>query len=330
VRVIVTGGAGFIGSHLVERLLGGGHEVACLDNFDAYYDPGLKRENLLPALASPRFRLVEGDIRDAGALEQALATGGEALVHLAARPGVRPSLEQPEVYARINVEGTISVLEGARRHGIRRVVFASSSSVYGRSPDIPFREDGSRLLPASPYGASKLAAEHFCEVFHHLSRVPVTCLRFFTVYGPRQRPDMAVHRFTRLIEDGIPIPVYGDGTMRRDYTYVDDVVDGIVRAIDRADGYSVYNLGNAETVTLAELVAALERALGKSAAIEHRPPPPGDVPVTCASIERSAAQLGYAPRVKIEEGVRRFVEWFRARRAAAHRPNPEPAGAGEV
>ncbi len=316
-RIVVTGGAGFIGSHLTERLLALGHEVRCLDNFDPYYDEAAKRRNLRAALDSRRFRLFKGDIRDEALLDRVLEGGCDAVVHLAARPGVRRSLQEPTAYAQINVVGTISVLEACRRTGVGRVIVASSSSVYGRSPDIPFRETESRLMPASPYGASKLAAEQFCTVFHQLYGIPVTCLRFFTVYGPRQRPDMAIHRFVRGIDQGTPIPVYGDGTTRRDYTYIDDVVDGVVRAIERPGGYRVYNLGTHETVALRDLIGIIERALGKAAVIAREPDQTGDVPVTHASTERAAQDLGYAPHVRIEEGVQRFVEWFRASRVAA-------------
>ncbi len=314
-RIVVTGGAGFIGSHLVERLLGAGHEVACLDNFDPYYDPGLKRRNLAAALGAPHFRLVEGDCRDRAVVERLLGAGGGVLVHLAARPGVRPSLADPEGYAQTNIQGTITLLDAARTCGIRHVVFASSSSVYGRSPDVPFREEESRPVPVSPYGASKLAAEQFCRVFGHLYGMPVTCLRFFTVYGPRQRPDMAIARFARGIEEGTPLRVHGDGTARRDYTYVDDVVDGILRAIERPGGFRVYNLGTEETVSLRDLIAALEQALGKPAALSPCPDQPGDVPVTRASIDRARRDLGYAPRVTLPEGLRRYVVWLRAEAA---------------
>jgi UDP-glucuronate 4-epimerase len=312
-RIVVTGGAGFIGSHLAERLLAEGHEVCCLDNFDAYYAPAVKRRNLEAAHASPRFRLLEGDVLDGGALAEALADRCDAVVHLAARPGVRPSLEEPAAYAQINVTGTVAVLDAARRHGVGHVVVASSSSVYGRSPDTPFREQESRLMPASPYGASKLAAEQFCSTWSELFAVPVTCLRFFTVYGPRQRPDMAIASFVRRVLDGAPLPVYGDGSSRRDYTYIDDVVDGVARTLDQPAGYRVYNLGTEDTVVLRDLIATIERATGRPAVLAHQPDQPGDVPITHASVARAAKDLGYAPRVGIEEGVRRYVAWLRDR-----------------
>lgn len=315
-KILVTGAAGFIGSHLVERLVALGHEVVGVDNFDPYYDPALKRQNLAVAVAGPRFHLVEGDVRDRPLLEELLADGCDSVVHLAARPGVRRSLEEPGVYVQINVEGTIAVLEAARRRRGAYVVVASSSSVYGLSPDIPFREEMSRLLPASPYGASKLAAEQFCRVYHSLYRVPVTCLRFFTVYGPRQRPDMAIARFVRCVSSGTPLPFYGDGSAHRDYTYADDVIDGVVRAIERPRGFQVYNLGTEDTVSLTELVAAIEREVGRRAVLALQPDQPGDVPVTRASIERAACGLGYAPRVSLAEGLRRYVAWLRAQSGA--------------
>ncbi len=314
-RALVTGGAGFIGSHLVERLIELGHEVVCLDSFDDYYDPRLKRSNLASVLGSSHFRLVEGSILDDAVVGPLFADSFDVVVHLAARPGVRRSIREPGAYERINVQGTINLLELSRRHTVHHFVFASSSSVYGLTRTIPFREDDGHLSPVSPYGASKLAAEHFCHAFHHLYGLPVTCLRFFTVYGPRQRPDMAIHRFTRLIEEGKPIPIYGDGTTRRDYTYVDDIIDGIVRAIERPNRYQIYNLGTYETVTLRGLIANIEGALHKTAAILPQPDQAGDLPITYASIDRAAQKLGYTPRIKIDEGVRMFATWFRAHKA---------------
>lgn len=315
-RIVVTGGAGFIGSHLCERLLAGRHEVVCFDNFDDFYSHEAKQQNLSAIAEHPGFTLVRGDIRNPGDAANALRHAN-AVVHLAARPGVRPSLRDPGLYEEINVRGTIHLLEAARGQGVKHVVFGSSSSVYGVQEGGPFDEEATPCRPASPYGASKLAAEVYSATYQRLYGTPVTCLRFFTVYGPRQRPDMAIHRFTRLIEEGRPVPVYGDGTSRRDYTYVDDVIDGIVRAIERPDGYQVYNLGNSETVALRDLIAIIERALGKTAVASTEPPQPGDVPITHASIERAGRHLGYRPQIKIEEGVRRFVEWFRAQRTPA-------------
>lgn len=324
-RAVVTGGAGFIGSHLCERLLALGHDVVCVDNFDSYYDPIVKRRNLTVAAGYPRFRLVEADIRDRDFDERTGLARGDVLVHLAARAGVRPSVADPAAYVRVNVEGTVNLLEAARRRGVRHMVVASSSSVYGLTRTLPFREDDPDPAPASPYGASKLAAEFFCRTFHSLYDLPTTCLRFFTVYGPRQRPDMAIHSFARLIDEDRPIPVYGDGSSRRDYTYVDDVIEGVVRAIERPGGFRIYNLGSDRTVELRELIATLERALGKPARVSHQPEQPGDMPITSANIERAARDLGYAPRIMIAEGIRRFVDWFRT---SGQRPMFTPSHSG--
>ncbi len=316
-KALVTGGAGFIGSHLVSRLLDLGHQVVCIDNFDDYYAPRTKRQNLAPALRCTNFRLVEGDIQDRPLVQQLLSERYDVLIHLAGRAGVRPSLKRPEQYAQVNIEGTLNLLDASRNGHIGHFVFGSSSSVYGLSQNIPYREDDRHLQPASPYGASKLAAEVFCETFHRLYDLPLTCLRFFTVYGPSQRPDMAIHRFARLIQAGMPVPMYGDGTTRRDYTYVDDIIDGIVRAINRPRGYQVYNLGAGEPIALRDLITTMERALGKEARVVQHPAQAGDVPITFASIERAMRDLGYTPRTKVDEGVRHFVEWFRAQQGTA-------------
>jgi UDP-glucuronate 4-epimerase len=321
-KVLVTGGAGFIGSHLVDCLLNDGHDVTSLDSLDDYYPPRIKRRNMLQSLRSPRLRWVWGDIADRD-LMNALARGHDAIVHLAARPGVRRSIDEPHRHGEVNVTGTVTVLEAACHAGVAHVVVASSSSVYGVSPDVPFREDGSQLMPASPYGASKLAAEQFCRAFAHLHRVAITCLRLFTVYGPRQRPDMAIHRFVAGITARRPITVYGDGRARRDYTYIDDVVDGITRSLARPDGFQVYNLGTAEPISLDELIAAIERAAGARAIVERQPDQPGDVPLTYANIDRAVRDLGYRPRVAIDEGIGRFLAWFRARDKA---PDAVPSG----
>jgi UDP-glucuronate 4-epimerase len=325
-KILVTGGAGFIGSHLIERLLGQGREVVCLDRFDPYYDVAVKRRNVQGFAGKPGFRLVEGDIRDRDLVDGLLGERPNVVIHLAARAGVRPSVEQPQLYEDVNVRGTIDLLEASRRNGVAHFVFGSSSSVYGLNDNVPFREDDLDLRPTSPYAASKLAGEVYCATYNRLYGLPVTSLRFFTVYGPRQRPDMAIHKFVRAIDRGEPIRMFGDGTARRDYTYVDDVVDGIVRATDHPDGCQVFNLGTTETITLRALVATIEGALGKRANLVHEPPQPGDVPITHASIARAQRQLGYRPKVTIAEGIRRFVEWYRtdAPEAAAG-----PAGAKE-
>jgi len=307
-NVLVTGGAGFIGSHLVQRLLASGREVTVLDDFNDYYDPSIKRANVAEGA-----RLVEGDIRDAKALAAAFQTKPDAVVHLAARAGVRPSLEQPDLYASVNISGTFALLEACRRHQVRKFVFASSSSVYGDADRVPFREDLPDPRPVSPYGVSKQAGEHAVLLYHRLHGLRTSALRFFTVYGPRQRPDMAIHKFARLILDGKEVPVFGDGTSQRDYTYVDDAVGGILGALGRDDGFEVYNIGESRTVGLNELVALLEKSLGKSARIKKLPDQPGDVKRTYADISKAKANLGYAPSTPIEEGIAKFCEWIRER-----------------
>jgi UDP-glucuronate 4-epimerase len=311
-RVLVTGGAGFIGSHLSRALLAAGDEVVCLDLFDDFYDPRLKRANVAPFLGRDGYRLVEGDIRDEAVLDRAFGGDGlDAVVHLAARAGVRPSIEAPMLYQDVNVRGTAAVLEACRRHGVRRVIFGSSSSVYGDNPKIPFAEDDPVERPISPYAATKRAGELLAFTYHHLHRLDVFCLRFFTVYGPAQRPEMAIHRFVREVEAGRPVTMFGDGSTRRDYTYVDDIVQGIVAALERVQGYRIFNLGESRTIELRALVEEIGRALGRTPVIERLPEQPGDVPVTYADIGRARAELGYRPGVDLAEGLRRFVDWYR-------------------
>ncbi len=320
-NVLVTGGAGFIGSHVCARLVERGARVFCADSFDPFYPAETKRRGIAQLLSSPRFRLVEADIRDGAALQAALAEAGagpggvDAVVHLAARAGVRPSIEEPALYQRVNVEGTVEVLELARRLGARAFVFGSSSSVYGDSAAVPFREDDPAAHPISPYAASKRAGELLCHTYRHLYGLSVVCLRFFTVYGPRQRPDLAIHKFARLMAAGRPVPIFGDGTTRRDYTYVDDVVQGVegalAYALEHAGCYEVVNLGESDTVPLSRLVELLGQALGVEPVLDRLPAQPGDVERTCADIGRARALLGYQPKTRIEEGIPRFVEWFR-------------------
>jgi UDP-glucuronate 4-epimerase len=309
--VLITGGAGFIGSHLAERLLARGERVVVLDNFDPYYAENVKRANIAGALALGAT-LVEGDIRDGGALRRAMVEHGVGrVVHLAARPGVRPSLESPGIYLDINVNGTLSVLEACRDLAVRKAVFASSSSVYGATNE-PADEELTPPRPLSPYGASKVAGEALCSSFAASAGLSVTALRFFTVYGPRQRPDMAINRFTRMIAGGEPVPVYGDGTSRRDYTYVSDTIDGIVAALDdETPSYQVFNLGRGEPVVLRDLLSLLERELGEGARLDFLPEQPGDPQSTCADIRHARIMLGYEPRVSAEEGVRLYAEWYR-------------------
>jgi UDP-glucuronate 4-epimerase len=313
-NVLVTGGAGFIGSHLVERLLGeGGWRVSVVDDFNDFYDPAVKRRNVAPHLRREDFRLHEADIRDRAALGKIFRVAAfDCIVHLAARAGVRPSLQEPVLYAETNINGTLNLLELAREHRVRQFVFGSSSSVYGENEKVPFSEDDPVSEPISPYAATKAAGELLCHTYSHLFGLRVVCLRFFTVYGARQRPDLAIHKFARLISAGEPIPVYGDGTTQRDYTYVDDIIAGVRAAMDyEASAFEVINLGESRTVSLSELICLLEGELGRDARIDRQPLQPGDVPQTFADTRKARALLGYDPRTPIEEGVRRFVEWFR-------------------
>jgi UDP-glucuronate 4-epimerase len=310
---LVTGGAGFIGSHVSERLLQAGHAVWGFDDVNSFYDPGIKRRNLqtLESLAR-RFVFIRGDLTERPALDKLFASVKfDQVIHLAARAGVRPSLAEPALYQRVNVEGTVNVLEAARLHGVSKMTIASSSSVYGVNAKVPFSESDPIFSAISPYAASKLACEALGHVYHHVYGMEVAMLRFFTVYGPRQRPDLAIHKFAQLITQGKPIPVFGDGSTARDYTYVTDTVDGIIACTERKFGYEIFNLGESETVTLSYLIELLEKALGKKAVVDRQPPQPGDVPLTCADISKARARLGYNPQVKIEQGIPKFVDWFR-------------------
>lgn len=283
-----------------------------LDNFDPFYDTAVKRGNLRQLLESASFELVEGDIRDAGCVESVLGQGGfEAIVHLAAKAGVRPSIEDPVGYMDVNLNGTMVMLEAARKHAIRKFVFASSSSVYGNNAKVPFSEADPVDFPISPYAATKKAGELICHTYSHLYGIGMTCLRFFTVYGPRQRPDLAIHKFARMIEAGKPIPVFGDGSMRRDFTYIDDIIDGVVAAIDRCFGYAIYNLGESRPVRLDALIAAIEAALGKKALLDRLPEQPGDVVQTYADVTNAVRELGYRPKTDLSVGLERFINWLR-------------------
>lgn len=309
---LVTGGAGFIGSHVCERLLHLGHSAWALDDLNNFYDPRIKRGNIrdIQSLARP-FEFVQGDLTNPETVEELLGSVRfDQIIHLAARAGVRPSLEQPALYQRVNVEGTVNILEAARRHRVKKVTIASSSSVYGINSKVPFSEKDPISTPISPYAASKLACEALGHVYHHVYGLDIIMLRFFTVYGPRQRPDLAIHKFARLIHEGKPIPVYGDGTTARDYTYVDDILEGVIACTTREFGYEIFNLGESDTVPLHRLIELLENALGKPATINRLSSQPGDVPLTCADITKARTQLGYQPKYKIEQGILRFVNWF--------------------
>jgi UDP-glucuronate 4-epimerase len=336
-KALVTGTAGFIGSYLSERLLRDGWKVVGVDNFDDFYDPQTKRRNIAGCLKNKNFQLVEADIRDGNAMDKAVGNGVEIIVHLAARAGVRPSIAQPLLYADVNINGTMVLLEAAKKHKVGKFIFGSSSSVYGNNKKVPFLEDDNVDFPISPYAATKKAGELICHTYHHLYGICVTSLRFFTVYGPRQRPDLAIHKFAKLIEQGKPVPVYGDGSMMRDFTYIDDIIDGIIAAINRltsheprlsavasakaeatshesrttSHGFNIYNLGNASPISVNDLVAKIENALGKKAAREYLPLQPGDVERTYADITKAAKELGYKPKTTIEQGLAKFVEWLR-------------------
>jgi len=309
---LVTGGAGFIGSHVCERLLRADHAVTVLDDLNDFYDPAIKLRTLddLRAAGGP-FQFVEADLTDADAVSRVFAEiKFDQVIHLAARAGVRPSLEEPALYQRVNVEGTVNILEAARLNGVRKLVMASSSSVYGVNSKLPFAESDPIFQAISPYAASKLACEALGHAYHHVYGLEIVMLRFFTVYGPRQRPDLAIHKFARLIAAGQPIPVFGDGSTARDYTYIDDIVDGVLAASERRFGYDVFNLGESQTVPLAQLIELLEAALGTKAIIDRKPQQPGDVPITYADISKARRYLGYNPRTKIADGIPKFVDWF--------------------
>src|SRR5205085_1836154 len=313
-EILVTGGAGFIGSHLCERLLAEGRwRVTCVDDFNDFYAPSLKRANVAPHLKRADFQLVEADIRDRAALARVFAeTQFAVIVHLAARAGVRPSLAQPLLYTETNITGTLNLLELAREHNVRQFVFGSSSSVYGINAKVPFSEDDPIRQPVSPYAATKAAGELLCHTYAHLHGLRCVALRFFTVYGARQRPDLAIHKFAKLISANKPIPVFGDGMTRRDYTYIDDIIAGVRAAIDYdASMFEAINLGESRTVELRELIALLEEALGRKAIIDRQPMQPGDVPQTFADIAKARHLLGYDPQTPIEAGIERFVAWFK-------------------
>ena len=308
---LVTGGAGFIGSHVIEALLARGERVVCLDNFDSFYDPAIKRANLQAAILHPKFHLIEGDLRDRQTVEAACDSRGvDRIFHAAARAGVRPSVKDPILYEDVNVRGTMVLLEVACRRAIKNFVFASSSSVYGGVQTVPFSETEPLSRPRSPYAATKLAGELLCYTYHHLYGLPVTCLRFFTVYGPRQRPEMAIHQFVRLVEEDKPLPVFGDGGARRDFTYIDDIVQGVMAALDKPFPFEVFNLGESETIELRDLIRLIEDVLGKKAHIERLPEQPGDMPVTFANVTKARRLLGYRPSTTVKDGLQRFVEWF--------------------
>jgi UDP-glucuronate 4-epimerase len=311
-NVLVTGGAGFIGSHVCGRLLEEGHAVWALDDLNDFYDPQIKRANLrtLQSLAMP-FSFVFGDITDADVVRDLFdSVRFDQVIHLAARAGVRPSLLAPALYQRVNIEGTTNILEAARERRVGKIILASSSSVYGVNSKVPFSETDPIFTPISPYAASKLACEALGHVYHHAHGMDVVALRFFTVYGPGQRPDLAIHKFARLIRDGKPLPVYGDGSSARDYTYITDIVDGVMACTRKVFGFEIFNLGESQTVTLKQLIGLLEQALDRQALVDWQPNQPGDVPITFADIGKARSHLDYQPKVRIEEGIPRFIRWL--------------------
>lgn len=314
-NILITGGAGFIGSNLVDQLLAeGGWSVTVVDDFNDFYSPEVKRVNVQPHLADRNYTLVECDIRNDENLASVFeASGGfDCIVHLAARAGVRPSLSEPKLFTETNINGTVNLLELAREHGVKQFVFGSSSSVYGINAKVPFSEDDRIHQPISPYAATKAAGELLCHTYSHLYNIRTVCLRFFTVYGRRQRPDLAIHKFTKLIAEGRPIQMFGDGTTRRDYTYIDDVLQGVRAAMDyESSMHEVFNLGESETTELQRLIELIEQSLGKKAVIDPQPMQPGDVPITYADITKAGRLLNYNPKTKIEEGIPKFVDWFR-------------------
>ena len=315
-KVLVTGGAGFIGSHLVERLLVDGHSIAILDDFNDFYDPKIKRANI--SATANDIRVHDVDLRDADKVAN-LFRGEKfaAVFHLAARAGVRPSIQQPQLYYDTNVAGTLHLLEAARANGVERFIFASSSSVYGAAKTVPFSEEEHLTQTLSPYAATKIAGEFLCSTYSHLYKMRIVALRYFTVYGARQRPDLAIHQFTRKIQAGEPIDQFGDGTTRRDYTYIDDIIQGTMAALNYNGAiFDVFNLGESDTIRLKDLIAAIEKTLGKKAKVNRLPEQPGDMPLTCADISKARKLLGYNPKTRFEGGLPKFVDWFLKSRGA--------------
>ncbi len=313
-KILVTGGAGFIGSHLVDHLLQQNHNLALIDNFDDFYSPEEKRANINQSVQNNKVKLFEDDIRDYTFLEQAFSLfKPEVVIHLAAKAGVRPSIENPLLYEEVNIKGTLNILEMCRQFGVARLIFASSSSVYGNSTRIPFSESDPVDRPISPYAATKKAGELLCYTYHQLYQLPVVCLRFFTVYGPRQRPDLAIRKFMELIEAGQEIPVYGDGSMSRDFTYIDDIIAGVVASITKNVAYEIINLGNASPISVLELIAEIEKVLAKQAVIKHLPEQLGDVKQTFADTTKAERLLGFSPHTPISQGLSEMVRWLRNR-----------------
>jgi len=314
-NILVTGGAGFIGSHLCEKLLENNYKVICLDNFNDYYDPRIKKDNIGNSLKNKNFIFVKGDILDKECLENIFSKNNiHKIIHLAAIAGVRPSLINPQEYVDVDIKGTVNLLEVAKKYRVKQFIFGSSSSVYGINSKIPFTEEDRIDLQISPYATAKRCAELYCATYHYLYKIPITILRFFTVYGPRQRPDMAIHKFTRLMSQGKSISMFGDGKSERDYTYIDDIVEGILKAIQKNFRFEIFNLGNSTTIKLRDLINCIEDKLKIRAKIEQLPKQPGDVLITCSAISRAKRMLGYNPLTSIEEGIENFVKWYLKKR----------------
>lgn len=311
-KLLVTGGAGFIGSQLCERLIDRGDNIVCIDNFNDFYDPRIKRKNVKNLLQNEKFLLFEEDICDYDSLEKIFSSNSfDAIVHLAARAGVRPSIEQPLLYGRVNVNATMNLLEMSKIHNVKKFIFASSSSIYGNTKKVPFSESDNVDNPVSPYAASKKAGELIAYTYFHLYQISISVIRFFTVYGPKQRPDMAIHKFTRMIDKGEKIPVFGDGSSKRDYTFISDIIDGIISSISCCSGYEIYNLGDSKTINLLEMISTIEKYLGKRAKFEYLSRQPGDVDITYADISKAAKKLDYSPKIYFDEGIKIFVDWYK-------------------
>ncbi|NOX67516.1 MAG: NAD-dependent epimerase/dehydratase family protein [Chlorobi bacterium] len=309
---LVTGGAGFIGSHLVDSLLSEGNNVITIDNFDEFYSKEVKLSNIASALTFDTFQLIEGDIRDKDLLDDLFSNNHiDVVIHLAAKAGVRPSIENTVEYYDVNINGTLNILEAMKKFDVKNLIFASSSSVYGNNKKVPFSESDIVDYPISPYAATKKSGELLCHTYHHLYDFKINCLRFFTVYGPRQRPDLAIHKFSKMILNDETIPMFGDGTTKRDYTYIDDIIQGIKLAIKNLNGYEVFNLGESRTIMLKELITLIEKEIGKKANIEKLPLQPGDVEQTYADVSKAKELLNYDPQYEIEEGIKNFIEWLK-------------------
>ena len=315
-NILVTGAAGFIGSHVCENFINQNNTVVGIDNFDPFYSRKIKNLNLEQLLLNNKFRFYETDIKNKEALNSIFSSNKiDKVIHLAAKAGVRPSIDSISEYYEVNVNGTVNLLESMRNNGVSKMLFASSSSIYGNNVKVPFAENDPVDHPISPYASTKKSGELLCHVYSHLYNFDITCLRFFTVFGPRQRPDLAIHKFTKLIDEGIPVPFYGDGNTSRDYTYIDDIVNGISCALNTVDGYRIYNLGESRVINLKSLVEIIEKLLGKKAVLKFLPLQPGDVKTTYADISKAKKEIGYAPKFDIESGIREFINWYTLNKA---------------